>query len=131
VATTGKAQLPPIDDDLVPTHKRVDLKAIRSKAGVDDATIEDNSRRLGDRWGASTSLETAAVAELASAASRTPIASLRIEIPVYLDRELAMRAADKRVTKQFLVLKALEQAGYHIDPADLIEDKRKARRRKT
>ncbi|WP_407523763.1 hypothetical protein [Methylobacterium oryzisoli] len=46
-----------------------------------------------------------------------------------LDRELAIRAAEQRVTKQYLVAKALQNAGYRLDDADLIEDKRKAQKR--
>jgi hypothetical protein len=42
---------------------------------------------------------------------------------------LTLQAADQRVTKQYLVLKALQQVGYRVDPVDLVEDKRKARRR--
>jgi hypothetical protein len=57
------------------------------------------------------------------------VASLRIEVPVYLDNELTREAAEKRVTKQYLVLTALRQAGYRIDDADIVADKRKARRR--
>jgi len=57
------------------------------------------------------------------------VASLRIEVPAYLDDELTQKAAGQRVTKQFLVLMALRQAGYHIDDADIVADKRKARRK--
>lgn len=59
-----------------------------------------------------------------------PVASLRLEIPDYLDRELALAAAQRRVTKAFLVLSALAQAGWRIEPADLVPDRRKARSRK-
>ena len=59
---------------------------------------------------------------------RAPLASLRIEVPAYLDEELTQKAASRRVTKQYLVLTALRQAGYHIDDADIVADKRKARR---
>src|SRR4051794_33928593 len=45
----------------------------------------------------------------ALAAARIPVASLRIEIPAYLDDELTQRAAALRVTKQYLVLSALRQ----------------------
>jgi hypothetical protein len=50
-------------------------------------------------------------------------------MPVYLDDELTQKAAALRVTKQFLVLTALCEAGYHIAGADLVADKRKARRK--
>jgi len=55
------------------------------------------------------------------------LASLRIEIPDYLDRELAFKAVELRCTKQYLVAKALQAAGYRLDEADLVQDKRKAK----
>jgi hypothetical protein len=60
---------------------------------------------------------------------RAPVASLRIEVPAYLDDELTQKAAARRVTKQFLVLTALRRDGYRIEDADLVADKRKARRK--
>jgi hypothetical protein len=126
---SNKTPLPPIDDDLAQPRKRVDLKAIRPKAQEDDATVEENSRRLGSEWGASTSLKSSEAAVPAPASARAPVASLRIEVPTYLDDELTQKAAAQRVTKQFLVLTALRQAGYHIDDVDIVADKRKARRK--
>ena len=118
--TTGKTELPSIAGELAP-RRRVDLKAIRP-ASIDDDAIERNSRALGSEWGASTSL--------ASPEKTTPLASLRIVVPDYLDRALARDAAEQRVTKQYLVMKALRAAGYHIAESDLVEDKRKAKKRK-
>jgi hypothetical protein len=121
--------LPPIDDELRGERRRLDLKAIRPKGGADDATVEENSRLLGNEWGASTSLQRTQQPASVPPVLRAPVASLRIEVPVYLDNELTREAAEKRVTKQYLVLTALRQAGYRIDDADLVADKRKARRR--
>jgi hypothetical protein len=118
--------LPPIDDELRGERRRLDLKSIRPKGGADDATIDENSRLLGNEWGASTSLQRT---QQPASVVRAPVASLRIEVPVYLDNELTREAAEKRVTKQYLVLTALRQVGYRIDDADLVADKRKARRR--
>ncbi len=103
--------LPPIDDDLKP-RKRVDLRAIRSNGG-DDATVDENSRRLAGEW---------------LQGAKTPLASLRIEVPEYLDRELALKAAEQRVTKQYLVMRALRDAGYRVEDQDLVADKRKRRK---
>jgi hypothetical protein len=117
----SKPDLPSIEADIsVPARKRLDLKAIRSRSPADDANVDENSRVLGGQWGAQTSLE--------PPAPRTVLASLRIEVPEYLDHELAMRAAQERVTKQFLVLSALQQAGYRVEAQDLVADKRKAKR---
>jgi hypothetical protein len=123
---SNKSALPPIDAELEPPRQRVDLKAIRPKGQADDATIEENSRRLGSEWGASTSLQPPAPEPTVG---RAPLASLRIEVPAYLDDELTQKAASQRVTKQYLVLTALRQAGYHIDDADIVADKRKVRRK--
>jgi len=49
-------------------------------------------------------------------------------VPEYLDRELALKAVEQRVTKQYLVVQALKNAGFHVDPADLVADKRKVKR---
>lgn len=114
-----RSELPSITDDLAP-KKRLDLKAIRS-APADDQAIAENSRRIGSEWGAQTSLP--------HEVAKTPLASLRIEVPEYLDRELALKAMQQRVTKQYLVVKALQEAGYHVEDSDLVEDKRKAKRR--
>jgi len=108
-----KEELPPID--LAP-RKRVDLRSIKAPEG-EDASVEANSRRIAADWGAVTSLPVV----------RGPIASLRIEIPEYLDRELALRAFEQRVTKQFLVVQALQGAGFNVEPGDLVPDKRKRR----
>jgi hypothetical protein len=121
--------LPPIDDELRGRERRVDLKAIRQKGDADDSTIEENSRLLGNEWGASTSLQRTQPPASPPPVARAPVASLRIEVPVYLDDALTREAAEKRVTKQYLVLTALRQAGYRIDDADLVADKRKARGR--
>ena len=121
----NKEALPSIGDDLAP-RKRVDLKSIKS-ADVDDAAVAENSRKLGTEWGAQTSLSP--TPEPVIERPKVPLASLRIEVPDYLDRELALRAVDQRVTKQYLVMKALQAAGYKLDDADLVEDKRKQKKR--
>jgi hypothetical protein len=128
----NKAALPSIGDELVP-RKRVDLKSIKS-ADVDDAEVTENSRKLGTEWGAQTSLAPTPEPEaerpkVEAERPKVPLSSLRIEVPDYLDRELALKAVDQRVTKQYLVMKALQAAGYKLDDADLVEDKRKRKKR--
>ena len=81
--------------ELVP-RKRVDLKSIKS-ADVDDAEVTENSRKLGTEWGAQTGLTPTPEPE--AERPKVPLASLRIEVPDYLDRELALKAVDQRVTK--------------------------------
>jgi hypothetical protein len=127
MASTNKPALPSIDDELTAPRKRLDLKAIQPMPAADDEAIEENSRKLGSQWGASTSLGKPAEAGPA----RAPVVSMRIEGPDYLDEELRIRAAKEGVTKAYLVLKALKDAGYRIEDADLVPDKRKARQRKS
>ncbi len=117
---SAKPALPSLNDDLAP-RKRLDLKAIKPSA-VDDVSVVENSWKIGSEWGAQTSLPAEHLEH-----ARPILASLRIEVPEYLDRELAIRAAEQRVTKQFLVMKALQAAGYQLNDADLVEDKRKAK----
>jgi hypothetical protein len=108
-----KTEFPPVD--LAP-RKRVDLRSIKAPEG-DDENVEANTRRLAADWGAVTSVPV----------TRGPVSSLRLEIPEYLDRELAQRAFEQRVTKQYLVVAALKEAGFRIEPQDLVPDKRKRR----
>lgn len=131
----AKTSLPPIDDELAQLpKKRVDLKSIRTQAALDDEQVAANSRKLGEQWGASTSLDASMDAPAPAESTPTPakatsVASLRIEVPSYLDDELHQKAAAQRVTKQFLVMQALKQAGYKIHDVDLVEDRRKVRRK--
>lgn len=114
---SAKTSLPVLDDELAP--RRVNLRAIQPR-GIDEATVVENSRRLGEEWGAQTTLDVPR--------PKIAMGSLRIEVPEYLDRELTLKAANLRVTKQFLVTQALRDAGYHVEPEDLVHDKRKAKR---
>jgi hypothetical protein len=57
-------------------------------------------------------------------ASRKP---LSLEVPDYLATELKIAAARQSVTIRHLVLTALGQAGYEIQPIDMDEDGRRLR----
>jgi|tagenome__1003787_1003787.scaffolds.fasta_scaffold16232430_2 hypothetical protein len=109
-----KTELPPIN---VAPRKRVDLRSLQAPTIADDRVVEQNSRRLASEWGAVTTVPS----------PKPVIASLRLEIPEYLDRQLAQAAFDQRVTKQFLVIQALKAAGFNVEPGDLVPDKRKRR----
>lgn len=112
-----KPDFPPID---LSSRKRLDLRSIKAPAS-EDADVVANSQKLAEEWGAVTTVTPAKAAT----------ASLRLEIPAYLDQELAEQALrglnGQRVTKQFLVIEALRKAGFHVEPGDLIPDKRKRR----
>jgi len=130
----GKPALPSIAADLTPAARpRVNLKGLAPRSSLDDAAVDANSQALGARWGLATpAAEQNPVPTMAApvAPAAVPLASLRLEIPDYLDTELTMKAAQGRVTKSFLVMTALAEAGYRVEPGDLVPDRRKARARK-
>ena len=121
----SKPPLPSIDDDLAAApRQRVDLKGLRSRQPMADEAVEANSRAIGEKWGASTQLPvTEPQAQLA------PVTSIRGYIPQYLDDELSVKAAERRVTKTFLIMEALAKAGYRVDEMDLVQDRRKTRQK--
>src|ERR1700761_6316621 len=94
---------PSLKDELRP---RLKLKR-NPDAPVTDEEIEANSRRIGEKWGASTSIPTPPPEPEPLA----PVVSIRGYIPSYLDDELARKAAERRVTKTFLIMEALAKAG--------------------
>jgi hypothetical protein len=128
MATSKQTVLPPINADLDPPHRRVAFKDLKPRSEISDAEVDANSHELAGKWGASTSRHADTVTS--PAASVVPVtASLRLEIPGYLDAELALRAVNERVTKQYLVLQSLKAAGYKLNDGDLVGDKRRARRK--
>jgi hypothetical protein len=122
----SKTPLPSISDELKPTPRtRVDLKGLKPRAAAGDDAIEANSRAIGQKWGASTQLPP----EEPPAPRLAPVTSIRGYIPQYLDDELAIKAAERRVTKTFLIMEALAKAGYRVDEADLVQDRRRIKQR--
>lgn len=121
-----KTVLPSIDHELAPAPRpKVNLKSLRSKEPIADEDVAANSRAIGEKWGASTQLPTfEQVIPLSS------VVSIRGYIPQYLDDELTIKAAGRRVTKTFLILEALQRAGYRVDDTDMVEDRRKSKLRK-
>ncbi|WP_353862058.1 hypothetical protein [Azospirillum formosense] len=59
-----------------------------------------------------------------SAGSRRPI---KVEVSDALFEALTVAAAQQRVTKRFLILSALRDAGFPVDEADFREDGRRLR----
>ena len=56
-----------------------------------------------------------------------PQEPLKIMIPFYLNRALTVRAGERKVSKRWLVLDALRQAGFDVREDDLFEDGRRFR----
>jgi hypothetical protein len=111
-------EFPPLDDELRP---KVRLKKHTDAPPASDKEIEANSRRIGEKWGVTTSIP--APAPLAS--QPAPVTSIRGYIPHYLDDELTRKAAERRVTKTFLLVEALAKVGYCVNEIDLVQDRRK------
>lgn len=109
-------EFPPIGDELRPKAK---LKRHTNETAT-DAEVEENSRRIGERWGAATRID-----QEPTPAPTAPVVSIRGYIPDYLDNEMAIKAAERRVTKTFLIMEALARAGYRVDEVDMVQDRRK------
>ena len=112
-------EFPSLKNELLPRGK---LKK-HEHTLLTDEVVDANSRQIGERWGVAAPAPTATPAPEPTAR----VVSIRGYIPDYLDNELTMRAAKQRVTKTFLIMDALKHAGYHIDEADLIQDRRRNR----
>ena len=110
------SEFPPIGDELKP---RARLKRHTVEPAT-DAEIEANSQRIGERWGAATRIP-----EVPYLPPLAPVVSIRGYIPNYPDDELAIKAAERRVTKTFLIMEALAKAGYRVEAHDMVQDRRK------
>jgi hypothetical protein len=111
------SDFPPIGDEL---HPRAKLKRHDSNP-ASDAAIEANSRRLGEKWGAATRIDQ----DPEPPPPPAPVVSIRGYIPDYLDRQMAMKAAERNVTKTFLIMEALAKTGYRVEDIDFVQDRRK------
>jgi hypothetical protein len=121
----SKPPLPSIDSELAPApRQRVDLKGLKPRAAMADEAVEANSRAIGEKWGANTQL-----AKVEPPVALAPVTSIRGYIPQYLDDELSVRAAERRVTKTFLIMEALVKAGYRVEEDDLVQDRRRSRQK--
>ena len=109
---------PSLKDELRPQGK---LKK-HDDANLTDEAVDANSRQLGKKWGAATTLPSVPDVEAIPA---VPLVSIRGYIPKYLDDALTIKAAQWRVTKTYLIMEALKTAGYHIADADMIQDRRR------
>jgi hypothetical protein len=102
---------------------------------VPEEAIEVGVRAIGEKWGSVTSMPVRELALTPPAAERSALLdrstwpSVRFECPPYLDRELTVTAAQRGHTKTYLILKLLADAGFTVQPEDLVEDKRKLRKK--
>jgi hypothetical protein len=118
-----KHALPSIDEDLAP-RARLQLPKVAPRSVLEDETINANTADLTRSWAA---VETVRLAETASAEPAKPetiFDSVRLNIPAYLNKALSRDAVEKDCTKTHLILQALANAGYEIDPDDMVADRR-------
>jgi hypothetical protein len=123
VTKTNRPSLKVDENDLLPQRKALssdDEEDSRILAAADQLSARHSALRDG-------SPPTAALPRPAPAPVPTIMASWKLVVPDYLDRELSRSAAERRVSKGFLVLEALAQSGYEIRPEDLIGDRRRKR----
>jgi hypothetical protein len=136
-------ELPSIDDDLGGRPK-LRIPPMAPRPPVADDKINANAADLARSWptvstskpsegepGQQPSSESdpkqpskieAEAAQLQK--SETVFDSIRLNIPAYLNKQLSLDAAEKNCTKTHLILQALANAGYKIDPTDMTPDRR-------
>jgi hypothetical protein len=123
----SKPPFPEIADEIRSTPKpKLDL-AMKPRSVPEDA-IAEGAREIGEKWGSVTQMPMREAKVEPEPSDRAKWPSIRVECPPYLDRELAMKAAGEGVTKTYLILKALADAGFTVNEDDLNKDKRKYRK---
>jgi hypothetical protein len=121
----------PLGDEIMGAKRRFNV-ALPPRPELPDERVEQGARQLGEKYNSSVQLRsTEHVQPLPPSA---PLVSSRFDFPNYLDEELAVRAASTKgpsggkITKTYLVMLALKQAGYRVDEVDLVEDRRREKR---
>ena len=121
------SNFPPIKDELRQAAKsRLDV-SLKPRPELPDEAIAANSRVIGERYGSATSLPPPAPVA-APPKPAAPLTSVRFDCPDYLDKALSVKAAEEGVTKTYLILQALGQAGYPLDEVDLVKDRRRLKK---
>lgn len=118
------AKLPSISDEIRTPAKKIALN-LKPREDLSDDDVAARSREIGEKWGASTQI---APAPVPVGPPPAPLTSVRFDAPDYLDRELSVRAAEQGVTKTYLILQALGNAGFRLDEVDLVKDRRRWRK---
>lgn len=119
----AREPLPDIGGDL--TGRPLHRLPSRSPATAEpsDEQVEANTAKLTTRWATVDRVRQTQAPP--SNAPAEPVTPIQVKIPVSLNQQLARAAYDKGCTKTHLILKALADAGYRIDPAFLALDRRK------
>jgi hypothetical protein len=124
----------PLADEILQARKPRLNVTLPPRQDLPDTMIEESSRRIGEKYGANTRLVPEKSAD--EVVPTAPLVSVRFDFPDYVDEQLAVRAATTKgpsggkVTKTYLALRALKDAGYRVDDVDLVEDRRREKRSK-
>lgn len=108
-----------VDDSDLPQLKSAALK------DVDDDHILAAADELTVRHGALRSSVTTTPRNETLRKKASPRVLMSLNLPAYLDTDLTLHAAKRRVSKVFLILEALAKSGYEIHQEDLIGDRRR------
>jgi hypothetical protein len=111
-----KPDLPSVVGEIAP-RQRPNLAGLRPRDDLADSTVEANSRSMGAQWGAST--------RLPEPEEETPLSSVRLDLPEYVDKQLKLKIAESGGTKAHYILKALAKDGWEVHEKDLKLDRRK------
>jgi hypothetical protein len=84
---------------------------------VSDERVEIAAKELGASWGASTRIQ--------SPTTQTPMTSVRLDLPEYVDKMLKLKVAQEGGTKAFYILQALAKVGWDIHEEDIKPDRRR------
>lgn len=118
----------PLADEILQARKPRINVALPPREDLPDEAVAERARELGQKWGSSTQLGPRPVTVFAKPPA--PLVSVRFDCPDYLDKALSVRAAEENVTKTYLLLDALRQAGYPLEEVDLVKDRRRDKRSK-
>ena len=110
------------DGDLLPRIKPAGAE------GMDDARILAAADELSARHGALRDSGNRGPSKSESKTAESPRAVMSLSLPDYLDLELSLTAAKRKVSKGFLILEALAKAGYQVKVEDMIGDRRRKRK---
>lgn len=93
------------------------FRSVASPLDVTDEALTTLNQRLGVP-----SLVRQAVPEK----PRAPLRAINLHLPDYLAGAIKKRAFETDASVRYVVMKALSEAGFAVDPADLVHDGRRA-----
>ena len=100
---------------------------IRRAASAGKASEEDDEALLAKLTSSPAYTGKPSLTAVAASRPEEPQEPLKIMIPAYLNRALTIAAGERKVSKRWLVMDALRQAGFDVRHDDLFEDGRRFR----